>query len=254
MRSPEMMMPATAAATAPATDAAGSAVLRAEQLAVARSKGLVVASNIGLAIRPGEVVAVTGRNGAGKSTLALTLAGLLKPAGGRVIAGSALSGRASSSPIEWTSKELLSRIGTVFQDPEHQFVASTVRAELEVGPRVLGLAEAEVAERVDRMLERLSLGQLAEANPFTLSGGEKRRLSVATVLASRPAVLVLDEPTFGQDFRTWQELVALITELAGEGTAIVAVSHDTDFTRAVADREFRLERSVEQRSESRVSI
>jgi energy-coupling factor transport system ATP-binding protein len=247
-RSPEMLP-----ATPPATNAAGSAVLRTEKLAVARSKHLVVASNIDLALRPGEVVAVTGPNGVGKSTLALTLAGLLKPAGGRVIADSALCGGASSSPIEWTSKELLSRIGTVFQDPEHQFVAGTVRAELEVGPRVLGLTEAQVAERVDRMLERLSLGQLAEANPFTLSGGEKRRLSVATVLASRPAVLVLDEPTFGQDFRTWQELVALITELAGDGTAIVAVSHDTDFTRAVADREFRLEPSVEQRSESRVS-
>jgi energy-coupling factor transport system ATP-binding protein len=232
--------PSPTATPMPTTGAAGPPLLRTEHLAVARSKGLVVASDIELAVHAGETVAVTGPNGAGKSTLALTLSGLLKPARGSVIAGRALATDAVSAPIDWTSKELLSRIGTVFQDPEHQFVAGTVRSELEVGPRALGLPEAQVAERVEGLLERLSLGHLAAANPFTLSGGEKRRLSVATVLASRPPVLVLDEPTFGQDFRTWQELVVLVTELTRDGTAVVAVSHDADFTAAVADREFRL--------------
>jgi energy-coupling factor transport system ATP-binding protein len=86
----------------------------------------------------------------------------------------------------------------------------------------------------------LRLVSLAAANPFTLSGGEKRRLSVATVLATRPRVMVLDEPTFGQDSRTWQELVALLAELVGEGRSIVAMTHDQLFVDALADHEVRL--------------
>src|SRR5690606_32460360 len=98
-------------------------------------------------------------------------------------------------------RELLTRIGTVFQEPEHQFLTSTVCDELAVGPRALTLADHEISQRLDELLQRLRLDALAAANPFTLSGGEKRRLSVATVLATRPRVLVLDEPTFGQDAR-----------------------------------------------------
>jgi energy-coupling factor transport system ATP-binding protein len=135
---------------------------------------------------------------------------------------------------------LLTRIGTVFQNPEHQFLSATVRGELAIGPRALGLGEAEITERVDRLLGRLRLDALGGANPFTLSGGEKRRLSVATVLASAPRVLVLDEPTFGQDSRTWQELVALLAELLEAGSSVVAVTHDADFVSALADVEVRL--------------
>jgi energy-coupling factor transporter ATP-binding protein EcfA2 len=216
------------------------ALLATERLAVARRRGAVVADGVELGVRPGEILALTGPNGAGKSTLALTVAGLLKPVSGRVVAGPQLSAGAPAEPIKWSSRQLLSRIGTVFQDPEHQFVAGTVRAELAVGPRALGLPDRDVQERVDGLLTRLRLDHLAGANPFTLSGGEKRRLSVATVLASRPQLLVLDEPTFGQDFRTWQEIVALLAEVANDGTAIVAVSHDREFVNALADREYSL--------------
>ncbi|MGO4102996.1 ABC transporter ATP-binding protein [Leifsonia sp. YAF41] len=215
-------------------------LLTAQNLAVSRVKGVEVAGAIDLQVQPGAALALTGPNGAGKSTLALTLAGLLKPSGGSVVASPDLAHGASASPIEWKSRQLLTRIGTVFQDPEHQFVAGTVRAELSVGPKALGIADAEIAIRVDRLLGRLRLDHLAEANPFTLSGGEKRRLSVATVLASAPRVLVLDEPTFGQDFRTWQEIVVLLTELLDEGTALIAVSHDPEFVAAIADEQFRL--------------
>lgn len=218
----------------------GEPLLTAQSLAVSRVKGVDVACAIDLQVRPGTALAVTGPNGAGKSTLALTLAGLLKPSGGRVVAGVDLAQGASAAPIDWKSRQLLTRIGTVFQDPEHQFVASTVRAELTVGPKALGLADSETRVRVARLLERLRLDHLAEANPFTLSGGEKRRLSVATVLASAPRVLILDEPTFGQDFRTWQEVVVLLTELLNEGTALVAVSHDAEFVAAIADEQYRL--------------
>jgi energy-coupling factor transport system ATP-binding protein len=152
-----------------------------------------------------------------------------------VTASDALADGAGPHPIAWRSRQLLTRIGTVFQQPEHQFLTSTVRAELSVGPVALGLSAAETDSRVTGLLERLRLGRLAEANPFTLSGGEKRRLSVATMLATRPAVLVLDEPTFGQDSRTWSELVTLLAELVDDGTALVAITHDLDLVDALAD-------------------
>ncbi|MEO7350167.1 MAG: ATP-binding cassette domain-containing protein, partial [Terrimesophilobacter sp.] len=94
--------------------------------------------------------------------------------------------------------------------------------------------------RVDELLQRLRLDALAAANPFTLSGGEKRRLSVATVLATQPRVMVLDEPTFGQDSRTWQELVAFLAELVDEGRSVIAMTHDHFFVEALADQEVRL--------------
>ncbi len=184
-------------------------------------------------------LAITGPNGAGKSTLGLTLGGLLPPVGGRVD-GSALGGGRGGDPIRWSSRELVARIGTVFQDPEHQFVAATVRAELEVGAKVVGLSASETAARVDALLQRLRLDSLAGANPFTLSGGEKRRLSVATALVTRPAVLVLDEPTFGQDARTWRELVAFLAELLDGGSGVVTITHDADLVRALADTELRM--------------
>ena len=119
----------------------------------------------------------------------------------------------------------------MFQDPEHQFLARTVREELEVGPHALKQARPGL---VDELLERLRLTRLAKANPFTLSGGEQRRLSVATALATRPRLLVLDEPTFGQDSVTWAELVVLVAELLAEGTGVVAATHDVDFVDALA--------------------
>ncbi|MGZ0211296.1 MAG: ABC transporter ATP-binding protein [Actinomycetales bacterium] len=182
-----------------------------------------------------HALAITGPNGAGKSTLALTLGGLLAPVDGAVVANPALAKGAGVHPIRWKSRELLTRIGTVFQDPEHQLLTSTVRAELEVGPRALKLSAAETSDRVDELLTRLRLDRLAEANPFTLSGGEKRRLSVATALATRPPMLVLDEPTFGQDSRTWSELLAFLAQLVDDGSSVIAVSHDREFVDALAD-------------------
>jgi energy-coupling factor transporter ATP-binding protein EcfA2 len=115
-----------------------------------------------------------------------------------------------------------------------------VREELAIGPRALRLSDSEIGARVDSLLDRLGLAALAGANPFTLSGGQKRRLSVAAVLASRPRVLVLDEPTFGQDAVTWAALVSLLDELRGSGTAIVAATHDIRFIEAIDARELAL--------------
>ncbi|MBH0083094.1 ABC transporter ATP-binding protein [Salinibacterium sp. SWN167] len=209
-------------------------LLSARQLTVGRSNHALGAP-LDLEILSSHALAITGPNGVGKSTLALTLGGLLPPVGGAVVASPALATGAGEHPIRWKSRKLLTRIGTVFQDPEHQLLTSTVRAELEVGPRALKLPDSEVDARVEELLTRLRLDRLAEANPFTLSGGEKRRLSVATALATRPQVLVLDEPTFGQDSRTWSELLALLARLVDDGSSVIAVSHDLDFVAALAD-------------------
>ncbi|SEN22186.1 ABC transporter ATP-binding protein [Cryobacterium luteum] len=223
----------------------GQTLLRAEGLAVGRvpfgrRAASVVAAGITLSVAAGTATVVTGPNGAGKSTLALTLAGLLKPAGGSLRACENFAAGAAPEPHRWRSTQLLTRIGTVFQDPELQFLAATVRDDLLIGPRALRLSVAEQTNRVDELMRRLRLDHLADANPFTLSGGEKRRMSVATVLATRPRLLILDEPTFGQDSRTWQELVTLLAELLDEGTALVAVTHDAAFVSALADEEYRL--------------
>ena len=216
-----------------------STVLTTEALVIGRNARAVYDEPITVELERGRALAITGPNGSGKSTLALTLGGLLPPVTGTVRAAGLARG-AVEEPISWKSKELLTRIGTVFQDPEHQFVAATVRDELAVGPRALGLPEHEIEARIAHLAARLRLDALLSANPFTLSGGEKRRLSVATVLSTRPPLVILDEPTFGQDSRTWQELVALLAELLDDGTSIVAVTHDTEFIAAIADQELRL--------------
>lgn len=187
-------------------------------------------------VRSGEIVAITGANGVGKTALALTLGGLVPPHAGEVVASPALQGSVrSSQPIMWKSRELLPRIGNVFQAPEHQFVAGTVRAELAVGPRALGWPDTEISAWVEELLTRLHLLELADAHPFTLSGGQQRRLSVGTALAAKPRLLILDEPTFGQDALTWREIVLLCAQLRDEGHGIVVVTHDEAFVRAVAD-------------------
>lgn len=219
-------------------------LLRARGVVVGRG-GAPAAGPVDLDVRAGEVLGITGPNGAGKSTLAHTLAGLLPPLSGAVEADPALAGSAKPHPIRWSSRTLLTRIGTVLQSPDHQLLAPTVRREIEVGPRALKLPDDEVARRADELLARLRLDRLAEANPHTLSGGEKRRLTVGAMLATRPRVCVLDEPTFGQDPRTWREMVDIIGSLVrgdhGDPVAVVAVTHDLDLLRATGAREFRLE-------------
>lgn len=228
---------------------AGPTLLTAENVGVSRHRGRrrhparPVASGIDARVEAGSALSITGPNGAGKSTFALTLAGLLPPVSGRVHAREALAAGAGPDPYAWTSRQLIGRIGTVFQEPEHQFVTTRVADELAFGPRQAtagSRTDAQVPDRTDELLERLRLTTLADANPFTLSGGEKRRLSVATVLAASPAVLVLDEPTFGQDANTWTELAELLISLLNEGTALVSVTHDDQFTDALGGARLRL--------------
>lgn len=202
----------------------GPVLLRAAGLGIQPAGGPLVAEGIDLEVHAGEIVALTGANGSGKSTLALTLAGLLPPAQGTVTAAD------GTSPHEWSSRELSERVGVVFQNPEHQFVAATVREEL-------GLGTGTVS---DELLDRLRLRRKGSTSPFRLSGGEKRRLSVATALASAPPLLLLDEPTFGQDRGTWAELAALIAAHRDAGGAAIIATHDIELITALNARELRL--------------
>jgi energy-coupling factor transport system ATP-binding protein len=193
-------------------------------------------------VRSAEALAVTGPNGSGKSTLALLLAGLLRPSAGDVYGTEALAtGRGHDALWRWPARDLVTHVGMVFQDPEHQFLTGSARDELALGPMRSGVHPRVARRRADELLERLHLAAVAQANPFTLSGGEKRRLSVATALATAPEVLVLDEPTFGQDRRTATELLRLLADLRDEGRAIVVATHDREFVTALADRTLRLQ-------------
>src|SRR4051794_16246685 len=189
-------------------------------------------------LRSGRTLAVTGPNGSGKSTLALLLAGLRAPTTGRVEATADVAAgvrRGHREPHRWRAGELVTRIGTVFQNPEQQFLTGRLRDELALGPLRSGAHATAARATAEVLLERLGLTAFADANPYTLSGGQQRRLSVATALATAPRVLVLDEPTFGQDAVTWRELVTLLAEQRARGCAVAVVTHDADLVAVLAD-------------------
>ena len=221
--------------TPESSQSSGDVVLRTEDLSFGRDFAL--GEHVNLVFHAGEITALTGKNGVGKSTLALTLAGLLKPISGRVSMDETMvPARRENDVFTWKSRDLLGRIGMVFQEPEHQFVASSVRDEAAVGPKSMGKSEEESYAIADNMLERMNLARFAQANPFTLSGGEKRRLSVASMLAAAPKVLVMDEPTFGQDFTTWTEMVKLIAGARDAGCSVIMVTHDEPLIETLGKR------------------
>nr|WP_315283044.1 ATP-binding cassette domain-containing protein [uncultured Actinomyces sp.] len=209
-------------------------IARVTDLTIGYDKASPVRSGIDLTIERGVSTCIVGANGAGKSTFALTLAGLLPPLEGTVEVETA-DGTAGD-PHEWSSKQLLGRMSMVFQEPEYQFLAATVAEELAIGPRAVGMTEEEIAPLVEEHLEALGLTKLARANPMTLSGGEKRRLSVATALISAPELLILDEPTFGQDRGTWLGLVRLLRAALERGVTLVSITHDPAFVAAMGQR------------------
>ena len=218
---------------APASSEAAP-IARVTDLTIGYDKASPVRSGIDLTLERGVSTCIVGANGAGKSTFALTLAGLLPPLEGTVEVETA-DGTAGD-PHEWSSKQLLGRMSMVFQEPEYQFLASTVAEELAIGPRAVGMTEEEIAPLVEEHLEALGLTKLARANPMTLSGGEKRRLSVATALISAPELLILDEPTFGQDRGTWLGLVRLLRAALERGVTLVSITHDPAFVAAMGQR------------------
>ena len=216
------------------TSSEAAPIARVTDLTIGYDQDAPVRSGINLTLERGVSTCIVGANGAGKSTFALTLAGLLKPIAGTVEVET--SDGTHGDPHEWSSKQLLGRMSMVFQEPEYQFLASTVAEELAIGPRAVGMSEEEIAPLVEEHMEALGLTTLARANPMTLSGGEKRRLSVATALISAPELLILDEPTFGQDRGTWLGLVRLLRAALARGVTLVSITHDPAFVAAMGQR------------------
>jgi energy-coupling factor transport system ATP-binding protein len=198
----------------------GATVLAAEDLSFRYPDAEAPAlRGVSLAIRQREFVALLGQNGSGKTTLARCLAGLLVPAGGRV----ELCGR----PLDaWTIPQRAARIGYVFQNPDQQIFTARVEDEVAFGPRQLGLAEREVQERVRDALALVGLAEQAEADPFWLGKNERQRLAVAAVLAMRPQVVILDEPTTGLDQQEQRALLRLIASLREQGMAVLMITHN----------------------------
>jgi energy-coupling factor transporter ATP-binding protein EcfA2 len=179
----------------------------------------VILNRIDIDVHAGDFLAITGANGAGKTTLVQAIAGVVPPPRGRVRVGTLDPARADPGALSRA-------IGFVFQNPEHQFVTSAVFDELAQPLRLRRVPEKDVARRVDEMLMRFGLTGHAASHPFLLSGGQKRRLSVGTALIAGAPVLVLDEPTFGQDRARADELLTLLRDLNAEGTTIIVVTHD----------------------------
>ncbi|WP_434659589.1 ABC transporter ATP-binding protein [Paenibacillus polymyxa] len=172
-------------------------------------------------VKPGDWIGVVGENGAGKSSLLLSMMRLLHTQGRYCVCGAEAG----------NTEQLAERIGFAFQNPELQFVANTVRRELEYSlPKSLFTAE-QCRERVDRMLIQFGLERLDERHPYQLSLGQKRRLSIATAMIREPEVLLLDEPTFGQDARNTFVMLDMLEQLRAAGTAIVMVTHDPEIVR-----------------------
>ncbi|MDJ1371367.1 ABC transporter ATP-binding protein [Gulosibacter molinativorax] len=202
-------------------------ILSARNLSIRRGRSEVV-HDVSLDIPAGAFVGVVGPNGAGKTTLLQALAGIEAPPRGTV----SVDGR---DVARLRVRELRDRIGYVFQNPEHQFLANTVRDELSLELRSQGFSDDAIAQRTEHTLERFSLAELADAHPFVLSGGQKRRLSVATALVSGAPVLVLDEPTFGQDQARAAELIEMLAELNAAGTTVIMATHDLQLAAEVTD-------------------
>jgi energy-coupling factor transport system ATP-binding protein len=201
-----------------ATGAHGPALLRVDHLSFAYPFGPRVLDDVCLEIAAGEFIAIIGQNGSGKTTLAKHLVGLLAAGDGQIVIGG--RDRARLHPAA-TAQE----VGYVFQNPDHQIFAATVADEVAFGPRNFGLDDAEIARRSEEVLSAVNLTAERDRDPFLLSKGERQRLAVASVLALRPRMLILDEPTTGLDYREQCRMMGLIGDLNRAGIAIVMITH-----------------------------
>lgn len=197
--------------------------------------GETALDGINLQVRQGEKLVLLGANGSGKSTLLKLLDGLIYPTRGRLTAfGEEISEKTMSS--EAAASRLRRRVGFVFQNSDVQLFNPTVRDEVAFGPLQLGLEPAEVEQRVADVLALLGLEQLQDRPPFKLSGGEKKRVALASVLSINPEVLLLDEPTNGLDPRTQRLLINLIRRIGEAGKTIITCTHNLEIIEEIADR------------------
>jgi energy-coupling factor transporter ATP-binding protein EcfA2 len=194
-------------------------IIHADQLGFVYPDGTCAINGVSLTIAKGDVVGIVGKNGSGKTTLMSLFMGLHK----------ASSGKATVCDLdieEATTRELSGKVGYVFQYPEHQFVENSVSKEVAFSLKAQKLPEEEVAEQVDHVLHLLGLEKMTEKHPYRLSMGQKRRLSVATMLILDTEVMILDEPTTGQDRKNIENIMEIMLEAKGRGATIILITHD----------------------------
>jgi len=191
--------------------------------------GVVAIKDINLIINPGELVGVIGQNGSGKTTLVKHFNGLLKPTSGTVY----IKG-VDTKPVR--VQKLAADVGYVFQNPNHQLFARTIEAELEFGPRNLGVPEEEIIDRREKALEFFDLGKFRKNHPYRIGFPLRKLVGMASIYTMRPAVFILDEPTTGQDNVTTQIVYKLIKKLRDEGSTVVCVAHDMILLAEVVER------------------
>jgi energy-coupling factor transport system ATP-binding protein len=191
--------------------------------------GVEALKGISLNIRNGEFVAIMGQNGAGKTTLVKQFNGLLKPTKGEVLVDSVSTRNISIA-------QLARKVGFVFQNPDHQLFSETVEEEIAFALRNFSFKEATLKRRVTWALNLLDLTEYRQTSPFMLSGGERKRVALASVLAWNPKVIILDEPTIGQDHRQKEILRQFIVQMNAQGKTVVIVTHDVEFVAECSPR------------------
>ncbi|MFC4558305.1 ABC transporter ATP-binding protein [Virgibacillus kekensis] len=202
--------------------------LKASNLSWQKRKRKII-EDISLEIHEGEFIAIAGANGSGKTSLSKILAGIQKPSTGNIML--------KNKPLEkWNEADLRREIGYVFQNPEHQFVTDTVYEEVAFSLRIKEAADEVIQKSVTDILGVCGLTGLENEHPYALSQGQKRRLSVATMIVDDQKMLILDEPTFGQDAHSTGELMDLLEERNRQDTTIVMITHDMEIIHHYADR------------------
>lgn len=204
-------------------------MLEIDKVSYCYKPGVYAVREVSLRVAAGEFVAVAGRNGSGKTTLTRLVMGLARPAAGRIT----LDGRDTAG---CTTAEMARQVGYVFQNPDRQIFRDTVAVEAAYGPEQLGFAAAAARRAVEEALAATGLAGLAGAYPRTLSRGQRQRLAIASALALAPRLLILDEPTSGQDAREKAALMELLAGLNAGGMAVVLVSHDMELIARHAKR------------------
>jgi len=196
-------------------------IIEAAQLTHVYPNGAKALNGIDLRIHKGEFLGIIGQNGAGKTTLVKHFNGLLKPTGGSVIVKGVDTRNTQVS-------RLARSVGYVFQNPDHQIFAGSVREEIAFGPKNIGMDRAAVNESVEEAIDLLDLREVVDIHPFRLSRGQRQRLAIAGVLAMRPEVIMLDEPTGGQDREQVLRLRKVLQRLNDEGHTIILITHDME--------------------------
>jgi energy-coupling factor transport system ATP-binding protein len=196
----------------------GEPVIEVEGLTHRYPNGVVALEGVDLTVRKGEFLAVLGQNGSGKTTLVKHFNGLLKPTEGTVRVG-------EDETREQGLRQLGQSVGYVFQNPDHQIFSDTVADEVAFGPKIRGMEEDEIKERVEEALVAVGLEGRGGEDPFGLTKGERQRVAVASVLSVRPEVLILDEPTTGLDYAEQRSMMDLVKSLNEAGSTIIAVTH-----------------------------